>query len=193
MCCNNRTHVIVISCICLALTGISFLYYGFTTVATFILGYAKYGTNIDRIYGGSEELAVGIQAVIYVFWITSEILSIVGACKNNKCLLVPFMVCLALQILSFIGFGIYIGVLIASARASARNVPFVYALLYIIPLLVALGLSIYFLAINIKFQVELSSGRVGGVQPGMVLQPYTVPQGGVATNAYGPQGQMQKV
>ena len=47
--------------------------------------------------------------------------------------------------------------------------------------------------------MELSSGRVGGPQPGMVLQPYTVPQGGVATNvyrfdpAYGPQGQMQKV
>ena len=191
MCCSNRTHVLVISIICLVLTVISTIWYGLTTVAAFIHGVHQ-RSLFSSIYGGYIGVALGVQTMIYVFWITSEILSIVGAVKNNKCLLVPFMVCLALQMLFFIGFAIFVFWL-------AYGPGLIYVLIYIIPLLVGLGISIYFLAITIKFHMELSSGRVHGVQPGMVLQPYTVHQGGVPTNghgydpAYGPQGQMQKM
>jgi hypothetical protein len=204
----------------LVLTGISAIWFGFTTVVAFIHGLQigeireieeirkvrdieDKGINglhdhqsnsiFANIYGRYLGLAVVIQSLIYVFWIISEILSIVGAVKNNKCLLVPFMACLALQMLICVGFIVFVGWLFGQAGA------FTFAFIYIIPLLVALGISIYFLAITIKFHKELSSGRNDGVQPGMVLPPYTIPQGGVATNvhgyvpAYGPQGQVQKM
>jgi hypothetical protein len=136
------------------------------------------------------------QSLISVFGIISEILSVVGAVKNNKCLLVPFMVCLALQLFTCVVFVVYLLVYLLVGCSYMHLIEFfLYAFIYLIPLLVALGISIYFLAITIKLHNELSSGRMDGIQPGMVLQPYTIPQGGVATNVHGqePQGQVQKM
>merc|ERR1711934_776289 len=50
--------------------------------------------------------------------------------------------------------------------------------LMIIPAIIVLGLSIYFLVIIVKFYKELDSGVVGGQREGVVLQPLTASPGG---------------
>ena len=166
MCCNNRTHVIVISIICLVITGLSALWFGFTTVATFIRGdvdklnYFIDGENIGNV--------VGIIAVIHPLWITSQSLSIVGAVKNNRWFLLPFMICLILQTSScgLSAYFIYLGM--SDGCYMNFRMKFVCPwVTHILPLLIATGVSIYFFVITIKFYRELSSGRVDGEQPGI--------------------------
>merc|ERR1711981_283897 len=57
----------------------------------------------------------------------------------------------------------------------------IFFFLVIIPIGIALGLSIYFLVIIVKFYNELASGLVDGHREGVVLQPYataSLPPGG---------------
>jgi len=113
-------------------------------------------------------LYVAITAIFYAFWATCEILSIVGAVNNNKCLLVPFMICLSLTIVSCFGFGIFSGAAFDKAifvRFDGIDIFFTH----FIPVFIVLGMTIYVLAIVLKFYRELSSGVTGGIQPGMVL------------------------
>ena len=62
-----------------------------------------------------------------------------------------------------------------SADATYENYAAIFFYILIIPLLIALGITIYFLTITIKFYHELSSGVVGGRTEGVVLQPYAAP------------------
>ena len=168
MCCNHRTHVIVISIVWLILTGLSALGFVVSTVGTFTIGSSNL-KDLNQNDLNYIHLIVGIQAVMHIFLITSGILSIVGAVKNKKCLLVPFMISMALQILVCIGGGIYACVVLDKAGYNAS------ALIFIIPLLIGIGISVYFLTIPIILYNELSSGEVGEVRPGMVLRTYTSP------------------
>ena len=158
MCCNDRTHVIVISSVWMVLTGISAIWSLIWTVGTYTSGASNLSV-VNKTFGGHLGLVVGIQAVIHIIWITAEILSIVGAVKNKKWLLVPVMICLALQIVACIGVLTFYG----SSRV------------YINPLLIVLGISFYFVSIAIRLHTELSYGMVSGVRPGMVLKSYTAP------------------
>ena len=179
MFCNNQTHVIVISSIFLALTGIS------------VTGYF-----LTHINGGLLGIGVGFQAAIYIFYVfsmTSQILSIIGAIKNNKCLLVPFMVCLVLKIVLCIGVGIFVVVLIGQYDLTPL-VPRIF-----IPLSITIGVCTYFLTLVIKFYKELSSGWIDGVQPGMVLPTCRSPPVGESpkvpeyTLESGPEEQTQNI
>ena len=108
MCCNTRTHVIVILIIYLVLIGISATWFGY--IASDILAeHAELCLIEIHLSGCQLHLYVAITAIFYVFWATCEILCIIGAVNNNKCLLVPFMICLSLTIVACFGFGIFSG------------------------------------------------------------------------------------
>ena len=101
MCCNLRTHAMVIAIICLIFTGLGSLNL-ISTFAQFASGHAT-TSDVYTLYGGNITVALGVQIVIYVYWVVSEVLCLVGAIKNNKCLLIPFMICLVLSILACAG------------------------------------------------------------------------------------------
>ena len=161
MCCNDRIHVIVISIVCLVLSGLAALWSMVQLVQVGI--YA----SENQSFGGNGDIFVVIQVVIHIIWITSESLCIVGALKNKKWLLVPFMICLALQIL-----GCIVGLIFVASDFSEDGFS-VYTLLYIIPLFIVLGISFYFLSIAIRFHAELNYGWGSAEHPGMSLQSYT--------------------
>jgi len=119
----------------------------------------------------------------------------VGATKNNKFLLLPFIIVQGLQIIAFVSFTIFF-IYLANKSASeiynqtyGHDVGAVFGVFFyflIIPLLIALGLTIYFMTIAIQFYKELSSGVIDGQTEGVILQPYVSPTpvqagGGVAT------------
>jgi hypothetical protein len=160
------------------------------------------------LYGGNIELAV-VQILLFAVWLVSQSLCLIGALKNNKCLVIPFIIIQGLQILACIGFTILF-VFLANQSVDAlynhnydsyneqdfdnfgRNVGGIFFYFLIIPLLIVLGVTIYFLTIVIKFYQELSSGVVGGRTEGIVLQPYTSPTplqaGGGVPTVYVPPG-----
>ena len=181
MCCNLRTHAMVIAIICLIFTGLGSLNL-ISTFAQFASGHAT-TSDVYTLYGGNITIALGVQILIYVYWVVSEVLCLVGAIKNNKCLLIPFMICLVLTILGCAGATILMIILGISkvSDGDADGIGAIFWLLVIIPIGIVLGLSIYFLVIIVKFYNELASGLVDGHREGVVLQPYApplVPPGG---------------
>ena len=183
MCCNLRTHSMVISIICLIFTGLGSLNL-ISTFAQFASGRATSG-DVYTLYGGNITIALGVQIIIYVYWFVSEILGLVGAIKNNKCLLVPFMISLCLTILGCVGVTILMIILGSQSLSHfgphGGGIGGIILFLIIIPISIVLGLSIYFLVIIVKFYNELESGLVAGQREGVVLQPYaspSVPPGG---------------
>ena len=186
MCRDLRTHAIVISIICLAVTLI-----GIICETSF--GYLIYMPILEPLCYplSNPTLARGIQISIDAFWIVSEVLCLVGAIKNNKYLLIPFITCMCLTILGCVGMTILL-ILIAflcqgfCSRKSGCNC-LLELLPTIVPWLILLGLSRYFLVIVVKFYKELASGHVGGFQPGVDLLPYHSPKvslgGGQAAHA----------
>ena len=159
MCCNNRTHVIVISIIWLVLTGISAIRGMVLTILAYTSG-DEYISHVHKTFGVGLDLYVGILVVVHIIWITSEILSIVGAVKNKRWLLVPFMICSALQIVGCIG-GLIVVVSVFSGKSDPAS-----ALVCIIPLLILLGISIYFVSIVKRFHDQLSYEGGSAVHPG---------------------------
>jgi hypothetical protein len=135
--CNLQTRekVIIIASISLLLTILSSLNL-IDTIGAFLSG----GTSpeIDLVFGGKVALALGIQIPIYVVWIVSEILCLVGAIKNTKYLLIPFMICEILTIMACIGLGI---LLITLGVKSGEY----FIFLMIIPLLIVIGVTICWL------------------------------------------------
>jgi hypothetical protein len=147
--CRLQTNVLVISSLCLLFTGFSF-------------GYSakKVILSISHPNGLVSVIGIGIL-VLNVFGITSQILSIVGSSKNNKCLLIPFIIWLALQLLAFVGSGIYCGM--------------VNMQLLIIPLAIGCGITTSFLVTVVRFYKALLSRA--NLQPDVELQPYERPAG----------------
>ena len=157
MCCNLRTHAMVIAIICLIFTGLGSLNL-ISTFAQFASGHAT-TSDVYTLYGGNITIALGVQILIYVYWVVSEVLCLVGAIKNNKCLLIPFMICLILTILGCAGATILMIILGISkvSDGDADGIGAIFWLLVIIPIGIVLGLSIYFLVIIVKFYNELAS------------------------------------
>jgi hypothetical protein len=115
-------------------------------------------------------------------------LCLIGALKNNKCLLIPFIIVEGLQILACTwGLGFFVS---KATQQYQAPVPFaVMSLLFFgPPLMIELGLTIYFLTIGIKFYQELSSRVVDRRTEGFALQPYTSPlqTGGGFSTVYVP-------
>ena len=203
MCCNLRTHTIVIAIICLVFTGL-----GALNLISAIGGFLHNTVTADAnlLYGGNMGLALGTQILIYTLFLLSDGLCLVGALKNNKCLLWPFFIKMTLQILGLLGLAIFFVVQGAKAgnyisgeindqdvRHATISFGALFFFLLLIPLLITISISIYFLVIVVKFYSELSSGVGFGQTEGIVLQPYssqpTGPNTGVATVYVPPGGQ----
>ena len=198
MCCNLQTHVMVISIICLILTclgPLNFISTSSQSASKTQKSSPDSSQSSDANTGGNVAIInLGVQIFIYVYWVVSEILCLVGAIKNNKCMLIPFMICMCLTILGCVGATIllvFYGTLGAHAvgyvgaqsgvLGAIGSIGVLAVFLMIIPAFFVLGLSIYFLVIIVKFYKELASGLVDGHREGVVLQPYappSVPPGG---------------
>ena len=200
MCCNLQTHTKVISIICLVMTGLGAL----NLISTFGAFRSGYNTaDANYLYGGNVAIAITVQILIYTSWIASDVCCLVGAIKNNKCLLIPFMIKMSLTILIFcvgIIMCLYFALLTGAAISTADNQDFqhaagslaaIYFFILLIPLFIGIGIAIYFLTIVVKYYKELSSGVIAGQREGIVLQPYAsqpmAPNTGVAT-VYVPPG-----
>jgi hypothetical protein len=140
------------------------LFYGF-----FLCGWIRDGLYG---YGPLEGLTFGLHILAHVVLLVSGILGIIGALKNNKCLLIPFIIGEGLTILACVGTTNFF-VFLANQRTKEGLEFLFYA--FLIPVLIALGLSIYFLTISIKFYQELSSRVVDRRTEGFALQPYISP------------------
>ena len=152
MCCDRRTHVIILSSVLLGVTGCSYILYVFRYLSLMIS---------QRVTTPTDNLdTMGIPIAIFVFILITEILCIVGAVKNNKCLLIPIMIYLVLQIFAGIGLTIFLGVYFG---------PTVLMALFVISMIMAVGISTYTLTIVIKFYRELSFGIACGEQTGLEL------------------------
>ena len=182
MCCNLQTHVRVIAIICITLTGLGGFLSLFAAITPLVKG--------SQIYSGYIVWIV-VQIVITGVQLVSYILCLIGSNKRNKWLLIPFMILTSLHIPLCIILEIYIIPMFFEGLFGKHHphgmggllAAFLFPL--IIALLIAVGLSIYFLTIVIKFYNEISSGIISGEQQGMVLQSYNTPQtaqqgGGVA-------------
>ena len=90
MCCNLQTHTIVISSLCLLLTGFSSGYSGSRIIQLFFLP-VPYSL-------------IPLALLIWIlFAIISEIMCIVGASRKNERQLIPFIITLVLEILAYFG------------------------------------------------------------------------------------------
>ena len=200
MCCNLRTHVMVISIICLILTclgPLNFISTSSQSASKTQKSSPDSSQSSDANTGGNVAIInLGVQIFIYVYWVVSEILCLVGASNRyqpgtSKCLLIPFMICMCLTILGCVAATILIvfyGTLGAHAvgyvgsqsgvLGAIGSIGVLAVFLMIIPAFFVLGLSIYFLVIIVKFYKELESGFVNGQREGVVLQPLTASPGG---------------
>ena len=112
---------------------------------------------------------IGIPAATYAAHLVSYILCLLGASKSNKCLLIPFMIVTALQVLLWLGIGIFI--IYIGATSSTLQI---WIWLLLIPLIGALILSTHFLIIVARFYFEIAHRDISRQQPAIVLKTYPV-------------------
>ena len=88
MCCNLRIQVIVISIICIIVTGLTYMGLNewFPHNFWYILTTEWFRDNFWN-------------NLICLYWLTSGIMCLVGAINNIKCLLIPFIIDVCLMIL----------------------------------------------------------------------------------------------
>ena len=172
-CCSLRTHTKVIAIICLIFTALGALNL-IGTIGAFNAGTRDAVTTDARLfYGGDMGIALGVQIPIYLFCILSDVLCLVGAIKNSKPFLVPFIVKMVLLLLAdaviailFIYWGATVGSLMAGSANDQgfQNVAGAFSatifFVFLIPLLIGIGIAIYFLVIVVRYFKEISSVMV---------------------------------
>jgi len=169
MCCNIRTHVVIISIISHILTVLAAL----EIIKTFHVHFSPEVRKQDiLIFSFTIGLTVKLKCVVYGILSVSETLCLLGAIKKTKCFLIPFIICMALQILSVI-------VCIKHFAYLAEHVP-EYVKLFeknhvdgdyyqanVILLRIRQIMAIYFLGITIKYVAGNEQSEE------LVLRPYT--------------------
>ena len=161
-CCSLRTHTKVIAVICLIFTvGAA------GTIGGLMAKTRDTVTTDERLdNGGNMGGALAIQIPIYLISVMCDVLCLVGAIKGNKCLLVPFMVKMVLAILGdavamilFIIWGKNAGSLIAESTndSNVQNLAGSFGatifFLLLIPLIIGIGIAIYFCGITISSNI----------------------------------------
>ena len=171
MCCNLQTHTKVIAILCITFAALSI---------------------VGEIWG-AVILHSEINAIPFLILIAysgmslvSAICCLMGSMKQNKCLLIPFMIEKSFNILVCIG--AFLGIMLG-AGIFLVVIGLVYAALLF---LIQLGLSIYFLVMVVKYYQEISSGMVSGYTQGVVFHPNNPTpihkQGGGLSTVYVPPG-----
>ena len=163
MCCNLKTYVRAIALLCIILTSATIICLAIALASLDLIDDIASFTNQEYI------VYIGVPAAIYVAHLVSYILCLLGASKDNKCLLIPFMIVTSLQVLLWLGIGIFI--IYIGATASTLQL---WIWLLLIPLIGALVLSTHFLIIVARLYGEIAQGDISGQQPGIVLKTYPV-------------------
>ena len=152
MCCNLRLQVIVISVICLMITGLAYwgsiyprMFDGFT--------YVLYH-NFTRTY------------FLCLYWLLSGMTCLAGAIENKRCLLIPFMIGMCQIILGCVIWLIITMYCWVFGRHLEGATPNITALVFLIYISIILTPSIYILVIVVKFYKELASGTAAGQNDG---------------------------
>ena len=140
------------------------------TIIGFLVVVGGYTYTYADGYNGGEETAVviGISFLIFSVMLIPEVMCLLGAIKNNKCLLIPFMIAIGICILASLGLAITCVVAGASKEPGTAKIFIPLAVFYIL----LFGFSIYSLYVNTKFYKELSSGPTVITQDESMLVPY---------------------
>lgn len=135
-----RTRVKIMSLVFLALTAIDVL---------FVAGHL-----MTRDGSKTFNAIDGIQIVICVIWLGAEILGFIGAHKKEKFCLIPFMVCLGLTAVLLTVLFLYFA---NHSGQWVRSPDTYWKFVFLLPIIIVLGLAIYFLVTVFKFYDQLSS------------------------------------
>ena len=159
MCCDLRTHVIVIAIIGITFSGLGGILWvymnhlGIRSPAGFVLHWAQF-------------LWVGTG-------LSSDIWCLIGAIKRDKYRLIPFMIVNSILLFLLIGGTLFILWFIWAASGDMLQRHHKKRMLItVIPFSTSLlSLHVYFLIIVGKFYKRLSTGEISTQQTGMSLQP----------------------
>ena len=146
----------------ISIVSITLTVTGFCVVlGEIIKSYIEDGSN------GSSLVVIGIDCLIFGAILFIEILCLVGAFKNNKFLLIPFILCLCVSILASISlviFIVYNGCTETNQSVDNSGSKIFWALA-LLPLFL-LVFSIYSLLITVQFYKQISSGITFGTTQG---------------------------
>ena len=162
MCSNSQTHVKAVAIICISLSVICI---------SLLIGDAieVSSTEIDFVFDKSSAQDLGIEISVYFISLISAILCLIGAIKNKKRLLIPFMIVTCLIILAVIGFQIYYWGLQSPNNhywiIEGKSIVITTTLLFLGPVL-----DIYFFVVVVKYYCELSSSKLYGYTEDVVFQ-----------------------
>ena len=105
MCCNIRTHLIIVSSIGYFLTVLAGLEMRYK--------FEPFLTEIDIaqrvIFGGTLGLSAELKTLVGTIFVISELLCLIGAIKKKRILIVPFILCSSMQIIAGLLFTAYFG------------------------------------------------------------------------------------
>ena len=144
MCCNLRLQVIVISIICLMITGLSY-----------------WGSIYPRMFDGVTYVLYHNFTLTYflcLYWLLSGMMCLAGAIENQRCLLIPFMIGMCQIILVCVIWLIMTIYWWVFGRHVEGATPNITALVFLIYISIILTPSIYILVIVAKFYKEIASG-----------------------------------
>jgi hypothetical protein len=169
MCCNLRTHVIIISIVSFVLTAIASLEIIYTR---YLQGSSEVTTDSTFVYWGTLGLSGELKFLFYTIVFVSEAICFMGAFKNNKILLIPFILVMFMQIvegITFVVHMVYSGTEydhFCNARpVDGKCFPFFFILLRIREIS-----SFYFIAITKCYYEQLCYNGVTG-RSEVVLSP----------------------
>ena len=157
--CSLKSQAKLVAIISIILTIIAYL----VGLGIYIYGFYDYETNGMEI----TEFVTGLCSLIFLGILALEVLSLVGAIKDNKCLLIPFIVVLCICILLSLGLGITSVIAAATTYHGYSEWFLPLAISYFL----LLGVSMYAFIINIKLCKELSSEVKFATQDREALPP----------------------
>ena len=171
-CCPIETHVRIISVMCLILTGIS----GLNILTLIFTGYVGY--LFKMFFNNDHILEILAQMFIFMGHSIAYIMSFIASFKRNKLLLIPFLIVTTLQIMFLSGIGIY--VLYLGSKGMQKLIEITgnndlaalgmfLVLIFLVPIVVALSVCIYFLVVATIFYSEIVTQSETNIPPPTII------------------------
>ena len=139
-----------------------------------ITGYVSY--ILSLFFHGEFILAIVVQIFVFIIHVTTYIMCFMATIKRNKLMLIPFLIVTILHIFIYIGLGIYviyIGCLFVLTDNDALTGIGVLVFIFLVPIVIGLIVSTYFVIVVSKFYYEISIGISAAVLPTIVIQHST--------------------
>ena len=179
MCCPLQTHVRIISIICLIATGGS----GLNILRLLLTGHVTYFLNL--FFHADIVLEIVVQICIFLVHLPTYILSFIATFKQNKFMLIPFLIVTSIQLVFVIVFAAYViiiwtmGILFIGLFTEENTEEFFSALggillvIFLIPVFSVLGILVYFLIVVAKLFCEIHGRIESTIPPTITIQQCT--------------------